>query len=95
MNAAPASRGYNDKRARGKTHAQTLLRLARQRISVLFAVLRGGTSTGPAPSHPPRRATIPDNRKTRTTSSSKDTEAPPEHHGSAYLRVRAAAASSV
>ncbi|MED7947559.1 IS110 family transposase, partial [Streptomyces sp. BE303] len=30
-------------RARGKTHTQALLRLARQRISVLFAMLRDGT----------------------------------------------------
>ncbi|MET7436148.1 IS110 family transposase, partial [Streptomyces flaveolus] len=34
----PASRGYYDRcRARGKTHTQALLRLARHRISVLFA----------------------------------------------------------
>ncbi|GHH45930.1 transposase [Streptomyces candidus] len=40
----PASRTYYDKcRARGKTHTQALLRLARQRISVLFAMLRDGT----------------------------------------------------
>ncbi|WP_435878350.1 transposase [Streptomyces bobili] len=38
----PASRTYYDKcRARGKT--QALLRLARQRINVLFAMLRDGT----------------------------------------------------
>ncbi|MFC7813455.1 IS110 family transposase [Streptomyces sp. NPDC057367] len=44
MNADPASRTYYDRqRARGKTHTQALLRLARQRISVLFAVLRDGT----------------------------------------------------
>ncbi|MFE3830864.1 IS110 family transposase [Streptomyces sp. NPDC059092] len=44
MNADPASRTYYDKqRARGKTHTQALLRLARQRISVLFAMLRDGT----------------------------------------------------
>ncbi|MGW7673923.1 IS110 family transposase, partial [Streptomyces sp. NPDC054775] len=30
-------------RARGKTHTQALLRLARQRINVLFAMLRDGT----------------------------------------------------
>lgn len=30
-------------RARGKTHAQALLRLARHRISALFAMLRDGT----------------------------------------------------
>ncbi|MBJ6613919.1 transposase, partial [Streptomyces sp. I3(2020)] len=40
----PASRSYYDRcRARGKTHAQALLRLARHRISVLFAMLRDGT----------------------------------------------------
>lgn len=40
----PASRTYYDRcRARGKPHTQALLRLARQRINVLFAVLRDGT----------------------------------------------------
>jgi transposase len=40
----PASRTYYDRcRARGKTHTQALLRLARHRISVLFAMLRDGT----------------------------------------------------
>ncbi|MDX3266111.1 IS110 family transposase [Streptomyces sp. MI02-2A] len=40
----PASRSYYDRcRARGKTHTQALLRLARQRINVLFAMLRDGT----------------------------------------------------
>ncbi len=44
MNADPASRAYYDRqRARDKTHTQALLRLARQRISVLFAMLRDGT----------------------------------------------------
>ncbi|WP_460778716.1 IS110 family RNA-guided transposase, partial [Nocardiopsis nanhaiensis] len=44
MNADPASRAYYDKqRSRGKTHTQALLRLARQRINVLFAMLRDGT----------------------------------------------------
>ncbi len=39
----PASRTYYDKcRARGKTHTQALLCLARHRISVLFAMLRDG-----------------------------------------------------
>ncbi|MFF9352390.1 IS110 family transposase [Streptomyces sp. NPDC014734] len=43
-NADTASRTYYDRqRARGKTHTQALLRLARQRISVLFAMLRDGT----------------------------------------------------
>ncbi|URM92858.1 hypothetical protein LUW75_23860 [Streptomyces sp. MRC013] len=32
---------------RGKTRAQALLRLARHRISVLFAMLRDGTFCGP------------------------------------------------
>lgn len=40
----PASRGYYERcRARGKTHTQALLRLARYRIGVLFATLRDGT----------------------------------------------------
>jgi transposase len=40
----PASRTYYDRcRARGKTHTQALLRLARHRTSVLFAMLRDGT----------------------------------------------------
>ncbi|MFF1269389.1 IS110 family transposase [Streptomyces anulatus] len=44
MNADPASRTYYDRqRARGKDHTQALLRLARQRISVLFAMLHDGT----------------------------------------------------
>lgn len=44
MNADPASRtDYDRRRGRGKTHTQAILRLARQRISVLFATLRDGT----------------------------------------------------
>ncbi|MDT0382299.1 IS110 family transposase [Streptomyces sp. DSM 42041] len=44
----PASRTYYDRcRARGKTHTQALLRLARHRISVLFAMLRDGTFCQP------------------------------------------------
>ncbi|CAM5549108.1 hypothetical protein KAURM247S_06130 [Kitasatospora aureofaciens] len=40
----PDSRAYYDRqRDRGKTHTQAPLRLARQRISVLFAMLRDGT----------------------------------------------------
>lgn len=40
----PTSRTYYDRcRARGKTHTQALLRLARHRTSVLFAMLRDGT----------------------------------------------------
>jgi transposase len=40
----PASRTYYDTcRARGKTHTQAVLRLARHRIGVLFAMLRDGT----------------------------------------------------
>ena len=39
----PASRAYYDRhRATGKTHTQALLRLARRRITVLFALLRDG-----------------------------------------------------
>ncbi|MCF3960247.1 IS110 family transposase [Streptomyces fuscigenes] len=48
----PASRTYYDKcRARGKTHTQALLRLARHRISVLFAMLRDGTFYQPRTPH--------------------------------------------
>jgi len=48
----PASRTYYDRcRARGKTHTQALLRLARHRISVLFAMLRDGTFYQPRPPH--------------------------------------------
>ncbi len=44
MNAEPAARtDYDRRRGRGKTHAQALLRLARQPISVLFAMPRDGT----------------------------------------------------
>jgi transposase len=44
----PASRTYYDKcRTHGKTHTQALLRLARHRISVLFAMLRDGTFYDP------------------------------------------------
>jgi len=40
----PASRTSHDTcRARGKTHTQALLRPARQRINVLFAMPRDGT----------------------------------------------------
>jgi transposase len=47
----PPSRAYYDRcRERGKTHTQALLRLARQRISVLFAMLRDGTFYEPRPS---------------------------------------------
>nr|WP_258565030.1 IS110 family transposase [Streptomyces sp. WELS2] len=39
----PASRGHYARcRARGKTHTQSLLRLARHRVSVLFTMLRDG-----------------------------------------------------
>jgi transposase len=48
MNADPASRTYYDRcRARGNIHTEALLRLARQRISVLFAMLRDGTFCEP------------------------------------------------
>jgi len=47
----PASRGYYDRcRALGKTHTQALLRLARHRVSVLFAMLRDATFYEPRPS---------------------------------------------
>ena len=40
----PASRAYYDRhRNSGKTHTQALLRLARRRINVLFAMLRDGS----------------------------------------------------
>jgi 4-hydroxyphenylpyruvate dioxygenase-like putative hemolysin len=49
----PVSRTYYDKcRARGKTHTQALLRLARQRINVLFAILRDGTFYEPRTPRP-------------------------------------------
>jgi transposase len=49
----PASRTYYDRcRARGKTHTQALLRLARHRISVLFAMLRDGTFYQPRSPRP-------------------------------------------
>jgi hypothetical protein len=39
----PASRAYDDwHRENGKTHTQALLRLARRRITVLFAMPRDG-----------------------------------------------------
>ncbi|MFG2303180.1 transposase, partial [Actinacidiphila glaucinigra] len=40
----PASRIYYDRqRARGKTHTQAILRLARQRVNVIHAMIRTGT----------------------------------------------------
>jgi transposase len=49
----PASRTYYDRcRARGKTHTQALLRLARHRISVLYAMLRDGTFYQPRSPRP-------------------------------------------
>ena len=54
----PASRTYYDRcRARGKTHTQALLRLARQRINVLFAMLRDGTFYEPRTPNPTPRLT--------------------------------------
>lgn len=45
----PASRGYYDRcRARGKTHTQALLRLARHRISVLFAAMKPTATSAPS-----------------------------------------------
>ncbi|GGT09402.1 hypothetical protein GCM10010259_50190 [Streptomyces daghestanicus] len=46
--ATPASRTYYDRcRARGRTHTQALLRPARRRINVPFAMLRDGMSHEP------------------------------------------------
>jgi hypothetical protein len=46
----PASRAYYDKKiAQGKHHTQALLRLARRRADVLFAMLRDGTFYEPQP----------------------------------------------
>jgi len=46
----PDSRAYYDKqRATGKTHAQAILRLARRRINVLYAMLRVGAFYTPRP----------------------------------------------
>jgi transposase len=54
----PASRTYYDRcRARGKTRTQALLRLARQRINVLFAMLRDGTFYQPRTPRLARRKT--------------------------------------
>ncbi|MFE9727153.1 IS110 family transposase, partial [Streptomyces sp. NPDC005794] len=40
----PSSRIYYDRqRARGKTHTQAILRLARQRVNVIHAMIRNGT----------------------------------------------------
>jgi len=48
--ADPASRAYYDKKiAQGKHHTQALLRLARRRADVLFAMLRDGTYYEPRP----------------------------------------------
>ncbi|SED50634.1 hypothetical protein SAMN05216489_03631 [Streptomyces sp. 3213] len=47
---APASRAsYDKKMGQGKHHTQTLLRLARRRADVLFAMLRDGTFYEPRP----------------------------------------------
>ncbi|MEU7318282.1 IS110 family transposase [Streptomyces sp. NPDC007083] len=49
----PASRTYYDRlRAKGKTHTQALLRLARHRTSVIFAMLRDGTFYQPRTPRP-------------------------------------------
>jgi hypothetical protein len=41
----PTSRTYYDrKRARGKRHNAALIRLARRRVDVLFAMLKNGTT---------------------------------------------------
>lgn len=50
----PRSRAYYDKqRARGKTHTQALIRLARQRVDLLHAMLRNGTLYEPRPPRDP------------------------------------------
>jgi transposase len=69
----PTSRTYYDKcRARGKTHTQARLRLARHRISVLFAMLRNRTFYEPR---------TPRNRPRTTRSGlTKDIETPPGIH---------------
>ncbi len=72
MNADPASRTYYDRQhARGKTHTQALLRLARQRISVLIAMLRNGTLHESRPPHHPHRITTPNTRTPDITSLTK------------------------
>lgn len=50
MKSCPAFRTYYDlKRAEGKSHIQAMLSLARRRLSVLWAMLRDGTTYTPAP----------------------------------------------
>jgi hypothetical protein len=71
MNADPASGTlYDRQRAQGKTLTQALLRIARQRISVLFAMLRDGTRH-------PRSMTTPNTRIPGFTSLTKDIETRP------------------
>lgn len=79
MNADPASRAYYDRqRARGKTHTQALLRLARQRISVPFAMApRRHLLRIPDPRRHSRRKTSPNTRIPGDTSLTRDIETPP------------------
>ena len=50
LKSCPASRAsYDRKRAEGKTHIQAMLSLARRRLNVLWAMLRGGTTYTPVP----------------------------------------------
>lgn len=54
----PASHTYYDRcRARGKTHAQSLLRPVRHRIGVPLAMFRDGTFYEPRNSRTARRRT--------------------------------------
>lgn len=81
MNADPASRAHYDKqRARGKTHAQALLCLARQRISVLFghAQRRHVVRTPHTQGRRTRRVTpaSPNHPKPNLGASTKGIEAP-------------------
>ncbi|GLV76107.1 hypothetical protein Shyhy02_41070 [Streptomyces hygroscopicus subsp. hygroscopicus] len=47
-----SSRGYYDRqRSRGKTHTQAILRLARQRVNVIHAMIRTGTFYEPRTLH--------------------------------------------
>jgi hypothetical protein len=45
LRSSPESRTFYDrKRAEGKRHTQALIALARQRVNVLWAMLRDGTT---------------------------------------------------
>lgn len=81
MNADPDSRTYYDRqRARGKSHPQDLLRLARHRISVLFAMLRNGTfyePRAPRTSNSPHDPGKPNHPEPNPGTLTKGIEAPP------------------